>query len=512
MERALKNIFLVCFALIPIAIVDGSLKSYLDIKICIMMALTGVLALDLLFKKNEIKSPPFFIVLFIFLLLRLILIGEVINLGLQLQFISLLVASLGIGVWVYNSKLSVNYFFAALLPGIVVSIICSLSMVLYRVYLLSYYSAFGAPIGLKNSLSVFLAQTLPILFLGLLNCEKYKSKLGVSCKSILYLLITLSLWVVFANRTRSAWWMVIIFLFILLWSYKKKLKPALSYSIGLSVCSLIAILLTLYYPNELKWKSSSPYLDSLTTMASLEHSSGRHILWKVALEIVKLNPFFGLGTANYSLLWHDYMPLINLQPRSIRLLRPDLPLYNDYFQVLVENGIFTSLIFAGLFLLYPIYLIFKKQLSFNAILLLSVCLITAFDALVDFPFNRPETILIFAVAMAMALREIDAGIIINKSIARSILGCVLVFSLFMSVTLGGAVYFRRSFIYTKDVGDLKMAWLFWPWDCQWGRGTISDLLKVGDTQFAREIIEKRSIYWPKDYENQVMKEMLDGQK
>jgi len=511
MERTLKLVFLITFFLIPIAIVDGSLKSYIDIKISILMLVTAILALDLLFRRKRIDFSPYFMLLTIFLLSKVLFFGDTHNLGLQLQSIALVVSSLTIGIWIYNSNLSVIYFCPAVLPGILVSIVCALSMTIYRVSLLSYYSPFGAPVGLKNSLSVYLAQTLPVLYLGLLTMEGWKGRLASICKLFFYLVIILSLWVVFASRTRSSWWMLIVFVCLLLWSIRKKFKPARLVLGSLCFCALVSMLLTAFFPNSLRWHSSAPYWKSISTMASLENSSGRQVLWRIALEMVRQNPFFGIGTGNYPILWQDYMQFTIYKDSKIRFLRPDLPLYNDYLQTMVENGIFSSMIFATLVFVYPMYLISRKQCKFSTILLLGVCVMTAFDALVDYPFNRPETVLIFITAISLALRELEAPIVLSGLIPKPLFSSILFFSLLMGVSLGGAVYFRWSFYNSnsKNVSDLRTAWIFWPWDCQWDGSILGRLQSVEDRQFAREIAEKRIQYWPNDAESQRMKAMIE---
>lgn len=503
MGRKQNLVFLIGLGLVPIAIVEGSLKSYLDIKICIQMAVTAVLAIDLLLKPSNIKMPPYLVIFAFYAFLQVILIGDIHNLGLQLQYISLVISALVIGVWVNSSNLSPSSICLALIPSIVITLVCSLSMYFYREPLLGNYSPWGAPVGLKNSLSVYLAQILPVLFLGLVASNRTPKWPNKAYQVFLALLTIFSVWIIFANRTRSAWWMVVCFLLVLVFIVRKKSQGAHLYKVfGLVV--LTGALLTSLVPNALIWKSPTPYLDSLSTMTSPHQSSGRLELWKVASLIVMDNPLVGIGTGNYPTLWQKYIQESGINPEIFRPLRPDLNLFNDYLQTWVENGLFAFLIGIVLFLFYPLYLISKPQNNISTSLLLSACVMTAIDAFFDYPFHRPETILVFVTAISLALRELESPIKLSRDITTPVLCGVLLLSTFTGIFLGGAVYSRWSFSHTQEVGDLKAAWFYWPWDIQWDSGTIVFLHEKGEVWFARELAERRAKYWPNDEESHRM--------
>jgi len=498
-----KLIFLLSFSLIPIAIVQSSLLSYLDIKICLLMIATVILGLDLILKSTVVELPLYFIIFGFYTLLKIALIGPTYNLGLQLQSISLPISALIIGTWIYNNKISPTLIYIAVIPAILVSIVASLSMYFYRIPLFGSYSPWGAPIGLKNSLSVYLTQTLPILFLGLSTLKDPKGRTTQYFKYLLILIATICCWIIFANRTRSAWWMLIFFLLILIWKVRKLSGGTYYCKISILI-SLLGLFLTFSVPTQLRWKSDTPYTDSLTTMTSLEKSNGRLELWKVASLIAFEHPFLGIGTGNYPILWQEYIPKSEVNPSTFGFLRPDLNLFNDYFQALVENGVLNFALSLIIFLLYPIYLISRHNNSITSYLLLSICVITGIDAFFDYPFNRPESILVFTCMISLALKELGSPIILNKVLIKVMLAGSILFSSVLGTRLGGAVYYRSAFAKSQSVNDLKYAWSYWPWDFQWNRHIINFLIAKGEIDFAEEIAKNRSRYWPNDKESQII--------
>lgn len=498
-----KVIFLISLSLIPIAIVQSSLLSYLDIKICLLMIVTVILGLDLILKSTVVELPLYFILFSFYTFLKIALIGPTHNLGLQIQSISLPISALIIGTWIYNRKISPTLIYVSVIPAILVSIVASLSMYFYRIPLFGSYSPWGAPIGLKNSLSVYLTQTLPILFLALSTLKNSKGK-GFRCfEYSLILVATTCCWIIIANRTRSAWWMLIFFLLILIWKVRKLPEGTYFYKVFILI-SLLGTFLTFSVPNQLRWNSDTPYTDSISTMISPQKSSGRLELWKVASTIFIEHPFLGIGTGNYPILWQEYIPKSEVNPRKFRFLRPDLNLFNDYFQALVENGILNFALSLIIFLIYPIYLISSRKNSIASYLQLSVCLITGIDAFFDYPFNRPESIIIFICMISLALKKLGSPIILNKVLFKIVLAGSILFSFLLGIRLGGAVYHRSAFAKSHNVNDLKYAWSYWPWDFQWNSHLVNFLIAKGENSFAEEIASNRSRHWPNDNESQIM--------
>jgi O-antigen ligase len=121
----------------------------------------------------------------------------------------------------------------------------------------------------------------------------------------------------------------------------------------LVVAAALAVTLLVVIPNRLQWASNSPYVDSLTTMVSLESSSGRDKLWTVAFHVLGVHPLLGVGTGNYSVLWRSFISETNVDPAVFAFIRPDLPLFNDYLQVGVESGVFAAALFAFALLVLP---------------------------------------------------------------------------------------------------------------------------------------------------------------
>jgi O-antigen ligase len=475
------------------------------------MIVTVILSLDLLLKYRVVEVPLYFIVFGFYVFFKIVLIGPTHNLGLQLQSISLPISALIAGTWIYNRKISPTLIYIAVLPAILVSIVASLSMYFYRLPLFGSYSPWGAPIGLKNSLSVYLTQTLPILFLALSTLKNSKGKAFRCLEYSLILVATTCCWIIIANRTRSAWWMLIFFLLILIWKVRKLPEGTYFYKVFILI-SLLGTFLTFSVPNQLRWNSDTPYTDSLSTMISPKKSSGRLELWKVASTIFIEHPFLGIGTGNYPILWQEYIPKSEVNPRKFRFLRPDLNLFNDYFQALVENGVLNFALSLIIFLIFPIYLIGRHNNSISSYLQITVCIITGIDAFFDYPFNRPESILIFICMISLALKELGSPIILNKILLKVILASSILFSSILGIKLGGAVYHRSAFAKSQNVNDLKYAWSYWPWDFQWNSYVINYLITNGELSFAEDIATKRKFYWPNDKESQIMINLTNEHK
>jgi O-antigen ligase len=514
MRAFFEYIFLIVFSLLPVIIVDGSHVAYFDAKIFVLLSLILCCSLDLLFRYKQIKIPFYVSLLGLFAFLRILLFGEVHNVELLFNTLTLATSSFIIGLWIFNSRISEVQICLALLPGILCSVASFFSMYFYRYPLFSSYSAFGAPIGLKNSLSVYLAQTVPFLLIGFMHFSKLRSSLNIVIRIALSLAMILSLWVIIANRTRSAWWMLLIIAGILVFVKFRKVEKEATKILPIYLISLLlAILLTIFVPNKLIWKSSTPYLDSLTTLVSPSASNGRIELWSVGLEIIKSNPFWGIGSANYPILWQSYITAAGVNPKTFMFLRPDLPIFNDFLQSAIENGLATGLIFTFIFLIYPIFLFFDKKLNLFQILLITVCLITSVDAFFDYPFNRPESLLNFIIAMTLFLRSSEDIKVFTKTRFLSILFVLIIFVASQQIVkLGQTLYLRRAFEITGNVSYIERSISILPWYFQWNSYHLSLLLRENKLEIADKLANSKVKQWPNDPDAHLMLAMLAESK
>lgn len=508
-------VFFCGFLLIPLALVSGSIVSYADIKICLLMVVSASCAFHLVIKRDRIKINSYLILVGLLLLIRAFTFGPIVNLGLQVQSFALTLSVFVICLWIYNNKVAIKVVPIIVVPGVVCAIANSLSMYFYRTPLFSTYSPFGAPIGLKNSLSVYLAQVVPIFLLGFLYLSQQKKAIYKILKLLIVLLITTSLWVVFSNRTRSAWWMIAcIFLVLTLCAFKRS-KKLRGLEVLLGCCVVSAVLLTVYVPNLLKWHSNSPYLDSLKSMLSLEKSNGRGDLWKVGVEIIGQNPIFGIGTGNYSTLWQSYIKDTSVPAKTFRFLRADLPIFNDYLQASIENGLIGGCVFFLLFFLYPFSLLRKAMNKPEDLLLLLVCLCMVVDAMFDYPFNRSENVVIYALSFALVLKSVVPPVTLNNRsniVIKVLLSLGIAFSAVTSIRLAEAVYYRREFQASSRIEYLKKAWLAWPWDLQWDSWKIERLWHAGERELAEDLASRRLQYWPNDPESSLMNAIVAENK
>lgn len=498
------------YALLPMVIVNGSIVSFLDVKIFVLLILTLLCAADLVLKTRKLHLPLYFVCVYIYALLRILTVGKAQNYGLFLQSTSLIIAAGTIGVWIVNSRIDLKAVALAIIPGILLSAVCSFCMYFYRFPLLSTYSPFGAPIGLKNSLSVYLAASIPLQLLVYLELKRASAVRYVFCRIGSIVLTIVSLWIVIANRTRSAWW-TLIFLCLLLVFHrirdrKKYSDSVLGYYL---ICLATATLLTIYVPTLLQWRSDTPYLDSLQTLISFEASNGRVSLWRVAIDMIKDNLWCGIGTSNYPILWQSYIPNSGVDPSQFAFLRPDLHLFNDYLESFVENGILGGLAFTFLFMVLPFKYAMRKSNNLNELLLSSVGFIISIDAFFDYPFNRPESLLLLICGTALFLRDRAVGNIkVNPRILYIFFISIFIFSSLCIVRIGPALYYRRAFVKSNNVSDLKSAWYFWPWDFQWDAWKIRYLLSKNEITLAKEIAEKRKQYWPNDPQSYLMLDLV----
>ena len=433
------------------------------------------------------------------------------DVGVHLQAIALTAAALSVSLYVANTDLRVLAFATVMLLPIAVSLAGALAMVLFRIPIFSDANAFGSAVGLKNSLSVFLAQCLPLVLIALRDLEQRPGWRPSMLRAGVFVLLSSAYWVVFSSRTRSAWW-ILLFYFVallLMWAYtrERSLGRTLRH---MTLAGLVGAALLIAVPNALVWTSSTPYWDSLSTLFSFTHSSGRVQLWRVGLRMVAAHPWLGIGAGRYPALWRGYIGETDVDARVFAFLRPDLPILNDYLQLAIENGMVAMLVLLLIAVGMPAACLvaFLKSRStkvFPEILLCLLCLGTALDALVDYPFLRPETLLVFTVALSLAVKRTGTRFLsslpANRSAALAGLGALAIFVGVVCVRLTASFAARTVWNHTRDVRALEVAWLLWPWDPHWNDTHLLGFLQAGRNESAERFSRKRLAIWPHDPES-----------
>lgn len=510
--------FWLLFAIVPIAFMPDWGNSYSEPKLAVMILLLSYALFNeiLLFKKAIHIANRMQLIWTIFI--ATVLIAEIISLtyvgnrGLTYQSICLNLILITIPNLTANSNFQEKKLCLAMIPAIGILVISSLAMILFRIPIFSSYSPFGSSIGLKNSLSVYLAQTLPLLIIAIANIknEPCCSKLSSCLKTLAYILLPLSIWVILANRTRSAWLMLLLYLASFLILYLKGRKSLLRIIKIYLVSLFIGLLLLNYVPNSLKWRSGTPYLDSLSNLASIKHSNGRIELWSVSKNLIKIFPWQSLGAGQAPAVWQSAIPTnTEVNPTIFAFLRPDLPLFNDYLQEAVEDGVLISVVFSFAVLGIPtLFFLYNKKLNLSdsQILLTLICLATSLDAFFDYPFNRPETTLIYAIALGLIMRPEKKLkhlkiIKVNGPIRFIVLGIsTLTIILFLKLSIGLSA--RKLWLYTNDTAHLELAYNLWPWDSEWKNKHFEAFYRQEYSELnIEQYINTKLLAWPHDPES-----------
>lgn len=510
---SVRTLFLCAVTVLPLIVVQGSIRSFAEPKLAVLLFLSSICLIDLYRRfapSGELAISALQVGMSFLLLLELPAMLAVGNPGLMLTSLTLQLSLLIISLWVLNTELSLLWLTRAVMVSVFVVAVGALAMSLYRIPLFSNYAPFGSTIGLKNSVAVFLAQAVPFLLVNLvLTCELPARRRAE--RAIGVILLVVSLWIVFAYRTRSAWWMILFYLIaLLLLAQRKRTQPWRSLFRVTFVSALAAAALCYLVPGQLRWRSDTPYLDSVMTLASFEHSSGRDKLWRVALEIIGAHPWGGLGLGNYPATWPAYLPLTDIDPKSFAFLRPDLPLFNEYLQNGVECGIAAMVLFAFTLFGLPAGDFLRRlrhadQSEYALALLSLCCLSTALDAFLDAPFSRPEGILLFAVAAGISSR--DGGWRYQPA-ARPLfhvaLATLLLVVGFVGVRVTGSTIFRRQFLQTHDPRTLELAWRLWPWSAEWNSSHAAALQQTMDPVAFARLAQERRAAWPNDPESYLL--------
>lgn len=179
-----------------------------------------------------------------------------------------------------------------------------------------------------------------------------------------------------------------------------------------------------------------------------ENSNIRLAYWKGSLELIKKRPLLGVGYGN----WKIYAPLYTstLLNDNIFSKHP----HNDFIEIAGETGIPNSLLFISIFalaLLLTIKTIRNSNASFNTKIVASIAFaaLTGYfvDAFFNFPGERPNIQLLFALALAILLTN-WMSLKPAKDLPASF-GWVKGFSITMLTVCVGAVYVN-AMVYTSS--------------------------------------------------------------
>jgi hypothetical protein len=526
--------------LVPLAFVPGWGNGYTEPKIALTFAL-GAACLFALAKRAvagatpiPVRARPWALAMGAIVVVEAASLGRGPNTGLALETLGLTLTAVGVVMWLAWSatpELDIRAFaYAAVFPLVVV-LGGALAMIVLRHPVFSFYSPFGATVGLKNSLSVLLASSVPFLLVLTDRARAGDGRDGASPWSrraavlAVVALLAVMCWVVFANRTRSAWWMFLVYAIAMAVAWVRSRERAWGKMLARFVLAAGAgAILLVAVPNRLRWTSSSPYVDSLATLASFEASSGRDKLWRVALHMLGTHPLLGTGPGNYAVTWRATIPETNVDPAVFAFLRPDLSLFNDYLQMGVECGVVAAGLLAFAVLIVPTRAFWRLACAppgapakVPEALAALACVGIAFDAFFDYPFNRPETLLVFAVCCGLACRALEelphAGdavaappgapppwwSIVRERLLPALAVCSALLVGGVGVSLSVGLTARRLAEAQPALLARALAW--WPWDPQWNAYYAHVLLAHGQAEVAERYAILRRRAWPEDPES-----------
>jgi len=516
-----RRLFVIGLAILPVLIVRGFGNSFAEPKLACLLVLSvvGLTSLALrVWRSERLTGTPLCAGLGALLVLQVASPRVWADVGTHLQAIALTAGALSISLYVANTDLRILAFARVMLLPITVSLVGALAMVLFRTPLFSDANPFGSAIGLKNSLSVFLAQCLPLVFIALHDLEQRPGPRSRALRAGVFILLSCAYWVVFSSRTRSAWWILLFYFLalLLMWAYTRERNLGRTL-LRMSLAGLVGVVLLIAVPNALVWTSRTPYWDSVATLFSFTHSSGRVQLWRVGLRMLASHPWLGIGAGRYPALWRGYIGDADVDARVFAFLRPDLPILNDYLQFAIENGVASMLILLLVAVAVPAACLVRFLKSrptdvLPEVLLCLLCLGTALDALVDYPFLRPETLVVFTVALSLAVKRTDTRFLsslpTNRGAVLAALGAIAIFAGVVCVQLTAGFVARTVWNHTRDARALEVAWFLWPWDSQWNDTHLLGFLQAGKNASAERFSRKRLAIWPHDPESYLIEAKL----
>lgn len=509
-DRVLNIVLLVA----PSIIIGGWGNSIFEPKLIVLLfgaaALSGFLMRGALLGRAS-RVPIFGKGLFFLIAAHAVGLVGAPNLGAGLAALGLTVSWWVIFLCVFLFGFSVERLCVA---GVVLStlaLVATVPDVVFGVSLLSPYAPRGGLVGVRNALVVFLTQLVPLLLIVLMDNRRGENP-NNNARALAFLLLTLSLYVICVSRVRSAWVMLLVYYLGLGLALCRRgaieSRPALRALLGAGLC---AVPLAFIIPTTLRWSdTASPYVSSLSSLFSLERSNGRDLLWEVGLRMIATAPWLGIGTGCYASQWPQFISQAGVSPGAFGFLRMDLPLFNDYIQSAVENGIVVGGVFTALFLGVPLLALYRHltcegRVTGSTYLLTLLCVATSIDALVDYPFHRVETSLFFVVALGFVTRHACSR---SAAVRGRLVGGVSAicggYALCLAIVMTSAFWLRAGGGGSADPRRLGLSLRLWPFDTHFSSDTISALVSGRETELAERFVSSRRLYWPSDPDGYLM--------
>lgn len=218
----------------------------------------------------------------------------------------------------------------------------------------------GGTIGNRNWMAHLLVLGIPLLFVEAVRTRGRLRFVSISvCLFVVVVALVLS-------RSRAAWLAGIILVCIGalmplfgVANIRSVIKPYRIAVLGL-VC-LLAGLVAVHVPNELSWRSSQPYRDSLRTIAEYKGGSGkgRLLQYENTLHMVRDRPLLGVGPGNWAFEYPRYAPLDDPSYEPAALIPTPRHPNTEWIGFAAERGV-PAVALLALFVLLLVYRCWKS--------------------------------------------------------------------------------------------------------------------------------------------------------
>ena len=207
----------------------------------------------------------------------------------------------------------------------------------------------GGTFGNRNFAAHFAAIALP----SLVYCAITARRAAVFVTSAVGVLIVAAALVL--TRSRAAWLAVAVTVaavtipLIASRSYWRGI-PVVGRLLRLAMVTAVGVVLAIFLPNSLNWRSDSPYLDSARGVMDYSSGSGRGRLAQYfnSMRISRDDPLFGVGPGNWPVKYPDYAPDDDPSLTNSGMTANPWP-SSDWVAFMSERGIVAAAALMGVF-------------------------------------------------------------------------------------------------------------------------------------------------------------------
>ena len=250
----------------------------------------------------------------------------------------------------------------------------------------------------------------------------YKDFLKKRDKLYIHFLEILTILSIVLLESRAALF-CLIFFYIFYLVYSKSLSSMLKIIFAL-------VLIIFYFPSSSILKNNSIGVENIFSDESLNF---RLEFYDYAINFFQNSPIFGNGIGTWKII-------------SSNITSGQVPYYvhNDFLQFLTETGLLGFLCYLAIFI-YILYSILKNKgtMSFYLLCAFGIFLI---DSLINFPFHRPQEIILFTVIVSTIMKSKKVEGKFQNKFFLPILLILLVMSIYVNVKQINASKFENQLL------------------------------------------------------------------